>query len=316
MQRFYHDAIHTRFAWDRLGGDGEGVQFLDMEQGWDFEHEDLLDANLDPDPRYGESERYVGHGTAVLGIVLATVNGRGGVGITPGVSGLVASHVLDDGTDNTHDAIMKVVHDDLHPGDVLLLEAQTTALMPRESEPAVFEAILCATLNHVIVVEAAANGGTDFGDEMFLPAFVSPEWEFPLDFDNSGAIMVGAGTLIEPYVPAANTNRGDRVDCFAPGAAIDTAGDGYLGGGHPDEYTEMGFSGTSAASPIVAAAAVSLQGIRLHEMPGAPILPEEMRQWLSDKTDDLNTPSNNPAVDRIGVMPNLQNLITHRLMVP
>jgi serine protease len=34
--------VDVRYAWGFPGGDGEGVNMVDMEQGWDLEHEDLV----------------------------------------------------------------------------------------------------------------------------------------------------------------------------------------------------------------------------------------------------------------------------------
>ena len=42
----FHDAaprgIDARYAWGFSGGDGAGASFVDMEQGWNLSHEDLV----------------------------------------------------------------------------------------------------------------------------------------------------------------------------------------------------------------------------------------------------------------------------------
>src|SRR5262249_52765779 len=42
------DGIDAEFAWANVvpGGAGEGVQFVDLEQGWTLNHEDLKAANI------------------------------------------------------------------------------------------------------------------------------------------------------------------------------------------------------------------------------------------------------------------------------
>ena len=64
---------------------------------------------------------------------------------------------------------------------------------------------------------------------------------------------------------------------------------------------DTGFGGTSGASAIVAGCAIVLQGIARAR--GTPLTPDRMRTLLSGP---FNTPSNDPGVDRIGVMPDLR----------
>src|SRR5262249_50680951 len=46
----YHAAapggIDASYAWNFPGGDGQGIGFVDMEQGWDLQHEDLKAAGI------------------------------------------------------------------------------------------------------------------------------------------------------------------------------------------------------------------------------------------------------------------------------
>jgi subtilisin family serine protease len=318
-QVVYHQAIETEFAWGFAGGYGEGIGFLDIEQGWDFKHEDFKNSIINPNPLYGQNCAYFGHGTSVLGEVLAGVNQVGGVGIAPGVNGMTASILLNcdspgDLTHNTHDVILASVSNHLKFGDVLLLECQTSNDLPSEIEPAVFDAVLCAATNGIIVVEPAGNAQTDLDVYQFLPNAAAPEWVFPLPFRTSGAIMVGASELTPPYQKAGFSNYGSRVNCFAPGVGIDTAGNGHDEINDHQIYTDGLFCGTSAAAPIVAAAAISIQGIVSHRNGGARIGPGEMRELLSDRSPGLNTPSASPN-DKIGVMPNLRNLLTQKLNI-
>lgn len=113
--------INARWAWGRV--DGSGVGFVDLEQGWTLNHEDLAAANVTIIS--GVSQAYHGHGTAVLGEVVAVDNTLGGVGIAPGATARVVSQWRTAATYNTAEAILSAVGA-MSYGDVLLLEAQTT----------------------------------------------------------------------------------------------------------------------------------------------------------------------------------------------
>ena len=70
-------------------------------------------------------------------------------------------------------------------------------------------------------------------------------------------------------------------------------------------YT-TGFNGTSSASPIVTGAALAVQGL-MQAASGGRLASWQLRMILSDPAN--GTASQNPAVDRIGVMPNLRAII-------
>jgi hypothetical protein len=125
------------------------------------------------------------------------------------------------------------------------------------------------------------------------------------DFRDSGAIMIGAASSNAPHTRLGFSNFGSRIDCYAWGESIDTCGDGW-GGNNTDAYTAS-FGGTSGASPIIAGAALILQSWALGRGDAA-YLPGSMRALLSDP--NRNTPSANPDLDRIGVMPDLRAIIT------
>src|SRR6185503_18176694 len=81
--------IDARWAWQQANGEGAGVGFVDLEEDWNLDHEDLKDKR--PTLSYGDN-RYVmdgfsgDHGTAVLGTVVGIDNTVGIVGIAPGVT--------------------------------------------------------------------------------------------------------------------------------------------------------------------------------------------------------------------------------------
>lgn len=67
--------IDAEFAWSVPGGAGAGQGFVDLEQGWTLNHEDLAAHGITFIS--GVSQAYHGHGTAVLGEVSAVDNSLG-----------------------------------------------------------------------------------------------------------------------------------------------------------------------------------------------------------------------------------------------
>ena len=295
--------IDARWAWSMT--DGAGIRFVDLERGWTLDHEDLAAAGITV--MSGVNQDYHGHGTAVLGEVVAVDNTNiGGVGIAPGATCRVVSQWRTASTYNTATAILSAAQG-MSAGDVLLLEAQTDfnglRKLPVEVEAAVFDAIRHVTDAGIVVVEAAGNGGHD------LDSFVDAANRHVLnrtsaDFRDSGAIMVGAANSTVPHSRLSFSCHGSRIDCYAWGENIVTTGDGWQGTS-TTAYT-TGFGGTSGASPIVAGAAVLLQSWRKKRQ-GKVFSPALLRQAMSSA--NLNTASGNPASDRIGVMPDLRAIL-------
>lgn len=301
------DGIDAEYAWDFAGGDGEGQSFVDLEQGWTLNHEDLIDHGITIIS--GLSLAWFGHGTNVLGVVAAVDNDVGCVGIAPNLASVrVVSEWRDAVTSNVGDAILSALPE-MTFGDVLLLETQESGneagaigfgLVPSEAIPAYFDTIRLATALGIVVVEAAGNGGNDLdtfenGDGLQTLNRNSP------DFRESGAILVGAATSSLPHAPNGG-NYGSRIDCYAWGENINTPG---VSGQSPQGYTDD-FSGTSGASAIISGAALVVQGL-LESNLGFRYGPFQLRDVLSNP--DFGTPSANPAADQIGVMPNLRAII-------
>jgi serine protease len=294
------DGIDAEFAWTQAGGDGVGVNFIDLEQGWTLNHEDLAahGASLLFGTLVNGSRP---HGTAVLGEVCAIDNALGCVGIVPNIASVnVVSH--SGSLANVPDCIVAAVAN-LGFGDVLLLEVQTTAAFgfPVETLPPSFDAIRLATALGIVVIEAGGNGSnnldnfTDAGGLRMLDRTSA-------DFRDSGAIVVGAGSSTTPHTRLGFSSFGNRVDCYGWGENVDTSSSNSAGA--TTLYTAV-FNGTSSASPIVAGAALAVQGMAEATL-GFRFSPRQLRAILSDPA--TGTASNNPASDRIGMMPNLRGI--------
>jgi hypothetical protein len=339
------DGIDAFYAWLQGGGFGAGIRFADMEQGWTLNHIDLPPAAMPPAaiPLSGDNRAFFGHGTAVLGILLATHNNQVGcAGIAPQATASVVSiwRNVGDTAPNYADAIMHQLSS-LAFGDVFLLEAQlgNPALKdyrPVETDSLSFNNIRLATALGVVVVEAAGNGGfnldnvTDSAGKSFLKRRDANGAANP-DFRDSGAIMVGASSRQTPHLRWDTTthqstadaclapesdfsNFGTRIDCYAWGECVETLGDG--GQGNSTNNATPIFGGTSAAAAIIAGVAVLTQSIAAASPPNGPLSPGMLRTILNSGSFGTplanpiyGTPSANPAADMIGVMPDLNKII-------
>lgn len=321
-QRYLNAAavgVDATYAWTIPGGDGRGIQFIDIEQGWALNHEDLTGSGVTL--LSGLNAFYHGHGTAVLGEILAQDNTRGCVGITPLVSGKVISQHRTASNYSTYDAIIAAIVA-TRAGDVILLEAQTTlpggtTFLPVEIDLDVWAAIWVGTLLGRVIVEAAGNGNTD------LDNFRHPTDGFIFkrghaDFRDSGAIMVGGATSAVPHarmvfpgaLAAQSSNYGGRINCYGWGQNIETldaTSAASTTGYRPD------FNGTSGASPIVTGAAIALQAMHKARH-GRPLSAQRVRDILSDPRN--GTRSNVPAADKIGCMPDLRKIVTNVGLAP
>ncbi|KYG34684.1 S8 family peptidase [Bacillus gaemokensis] len=301
--------INAPYAWSIKGGDGKGTTFVDMEYGWLLNHEDLVNQNIELISGQNKSEHH-DHGTSVLGIVSAEDNNKGGIGIAPKAKVKVVSQIRDNGSYNTADAILSAVHN-LQAGDILLLEAQATydgygdKYLPVEVKPDIFDAIRMGVNKGIIIIEAGANGGND------LDQFKDRNGKQVLnrnspDFKDSGAIIVGAASARVPHKRSYFSNYGSRVDVYGWGNAVDTTD------AKPNQYMTnlytSSFGGTSGASPIIAGAAASIQGIAKANL-GKTYTPSQLRSILSNP--GTGTKSNDPISDKIGVLPDLKAILSN-----
>ncbi|WP_144502226.1 putative mucin/carbohydrate-binding domain-containing protein [Bacillus thuringiensis] len=299
--------INASHAWSIKGGDGKDTTFVDMEYGWLLNHEDLVNKNIKLMSGQNISQHRA-HGTSVLGIVASEDNQIGNIGIAPKANVKVISQIRDNGIYNTADAILSAVHN-LQAGDILLLEAQASydgygdKYLPVEVHPDIFDAIRVGADKGIIIIEAGANGSNDLDNFKDRNGKKILNRNSP-DFKDSGAIMVGAGSSTVPHKRLWFSNYGSRLDVYGWGENVDTTS------ANPSQnttnlYTST-FSGTSSASPIIAGAATSIQGIA-KEHRGSPYTPAELRNILSNP--NTGTKSQDPWNDRIGVLPDLKSIL-------
>jgi hypothetical protein len=331
------EGIEAIWAHSQPGGDGAGVQIVDIEGAWQLSHEDLLQnlgGVIAGTPTTDLAWR--NHGTAVIGEFGGDRNGLGVIGIAP-AAGVRAASIF--GGVGSAGAI-RYAADHLNSGDIILIELHRPGprhnFQSRDDQagyialewwPDDYDAIRYAISRGVIVVEAAGNGAENLDDALYdqpAPGFPAT-WRNPFDPGNpsSEAVVVGAGA------PPPNTHGRDhgpdrsRLDFSNFGARLDaqgwgrevttTGGRGYNPGdlqGGSDEtlwYTDT-FSGTSSASPIVVGALSCIQGILaarglVRLTPAAAI--SILRATGSPQTDAPGR----PASQRIGNRPNVRAAI-------
>lgn len=276
-------------AWDK-NITGSGIQVIDIEAEWDLDHEDLpAGIPLLTGENTIDFLNAADHGTSVLGIICGQDNDKGVVGVAPNVTMKVASIIFSPSF-SVAKALCKAITNSA-AGDIILIEQQTAEFLPVEVSPLNFLLIQLATACDIIVIEPAANGRKDLNNIQVNGKSVLNR-DSP-DFLDSGAIMVGASTGIDPHKKNTATNFGNRVDCFATGENVTTAGKN-------NRYIRN-FKNTSAASAIITGVAALVQEYAAGQ--GARLTSSQMRVLLSDDSKGLRSP------DPIGTMPDLEKII-------
>ncbi len=302
------EGVDAPAAWQIEGGTGTGVKIIDIEGGWNFDHEDF------PEPFFVELEDpgWAYHGDAVIGIMIAGHNGYGIDGICPDaeIGGYSMMEVYpDNGWPNVADIINNTAAE-LDEGDLFLIELHNAFqgyMSPMETWQDNFDAIEAASANGIIPMEAGGNGDSDLDGGVY-------EGRFDPENRHSGAVLVGAGNPPSGnYGPDRSrcsfSNYGQRVDLQGWGYEVTTTGYGdlFYPNGDVRQWYTAEFSGTSSATPIVSGAVACVQGIYKTGTDGRYVLTGEQ---IRDILVESGTPQNEEGRQgHIGPRPNLADAI-------
>lgn len=299
--------VNSLLAAAFAGGTGAGVKVCDIEYSFNASHVDLppvtvLGATV-VDP-FNTPQ----HGTAVMGVMGALANGFGTTGLAHGASYYFAGANT---TNGYHiDAAILAAVAVFSPGDVIVIEQQTfgpsNVLVPTEWDLPVYNAIVTAVGNGIVVVQAGANSGQDLDSPTFSTGN-GGHWPF-LPQNDSGSIIVGGGASpVGTFVDRSRlsfSNYGSTVDLQGWGEFVTTTGFGpaYSAEGANAYYTNA-FNGTSAATPIVAAACIQLQAAHKARF-GTPLSPAALKNVLR-ATGAPQRDGATPATQQIGPRPDV-----------
>ncbi|QWA13119.1 S8 family serine peptidase [Sodalis ligni] len=226
--------MNVRAVWNR-GINGQGINVLIRDSGLFPNHEDLgqiheRSSGLGPD-----------HGTASAGIVMARNNGIGMLGVAFNVN--ARSY-------NNFEVGMSQVIMDAHPGSVLTMSlgsASANISLPMLHDRHRWDQLGRLVSAGVVVVIGAGNGGVDLRNSSFQ------------DYGNNGVILAGAcHPATGRRVPFSNFNLRNFVNSWGTNVATCGYGDLFGAGNVNRTYTNA-YSGTSAATPLVAGVLALIQ---------------------------------------------------------
>nr|WP_302597465.1 S8 family peptidase [uncultured Cellulosilyticum sp.] len=224
--------------WNK-GYKGRGVTIAIIDTGVEVNHPDLKDRIIGgrnfTSEDGGDVNRYNdynGHGTHVAGIIAASANGTGVVGVAPEASLLILKILDRDGNGTYESAIAALKYAITQGVDVISMSLGGPIDVP-ELHAAIQEAVS----KEIVVICAAANSGD--GNAL------TPEYAYPAYY--SEVISVGAATSSKRVAGFSNSNN--QVDLIAPGVNILST---YLN----SSYARL--SGTSMAAPYVTGAVALL----------------------------------------------------------
>lgn len=296
--------LNMQYAWD-LGLKGEGIRVRDVEYGFNKNHEDLNEVNafLAPGMTIAEDALlYTQHGTAVVGIIIAGNDGYGMTGLAHDASEVILFPEWQEIGYSRINAVNQSIQNST-AGDVIIYEMQEDGAVagfedyvPAEYNNVIWDLTKAASDAGIVIVAAAGNGNQNLNGTLYANY---------MNRGNSGAIIVGGGLSNLTHNKISYSTHGARVDVqgwsqnvFACGYGNLTMINGDINQGY------INFSGTSSATPMVAACAIVLQSYH-HSLTGNYLTGPQLRTILKE----TGIPQGNPSAGNIGPFPNMETAV-------
>ena len=273
QEQWHLDAIQMERIWSESKGDGVKVAVIDT--GIDCDHPDLIDnillaETVVPEEFYEEGARfeaehkgpedYLGHGTHVAGIIAASDDGNGCIGIAPECE-IISIKALDKsgnkGVGKTSWIVAAIQYAIQQETDIINLSIGGTNISDNMLEQAIKQAVE----KDVIVVCAAGNiAGIQ---QVFYPAA----------YDSTISVSALLKTEEGLSFASSYSNFGEWIDISAPGSGIVST--------IPDGYGAK--SGTSMACPMVSGVIADLLSY------DRGLSGKEIYELLVESAEDLGT---------------------------
>ena len=240
------DSIWTNT--EEIAGDGidnDKNSYIDDRFGWDF-----VDSDNNPEPDLDEGYDFTAanHGTVIAGIIAATANDNGIVGIAPKAK-IMPLKILDSkGVGNTLVLSQAIDYAVENGADIINL-----SLVGDTYGPNLEESIINA-YNHGVMIIAASGNEENTG----LSLDIDPRYPI-CDFDSINRVF-GVAALDGQKVLADFSNFGeDCIDISAPGTNFYSTVYYNASDSKFKQYYRGGWNGTSVAAPIVSATAALIK---------------------------------------------------------
>jgi len=278
----------------------------DVEYGFNSNHEDLHQENAFIAPGMNISSSatpsFTEHGTPVFGIIMAGNDGYGMTGLAHEVTEMVLFPEWQEIGYNRINAVNQSIQNST-AGDVIMYEMQEDGAaagfqdyVPAEYNSVIWDLTKVASDAGIVIVAAAGNGNQNLDGSLYSSY---------MNRGDSGAIIVGGGLSNLTHNKISYSTHGSRVDVqgwaqnvFACGYGTLTMINGDINQGY------INFSGTSSATPMVAACAIVLQSY-YHGLTGNYLTGPQLRTILKE----TGIPQGNPSAGNIGPFPNMETAL-------
>jgi len=274
------DKIRAREIWEETN-QGSGIVVAVLDSGAQTDHPNLKN-NIIGGYNFTEDDKgdpeifndYLGHGTHVAGIISATDNGRGVVGVAP-KSKLLILKVIDGNGRGSYESLISAINfasNWVGPSGETV-NVINMSLGSSKSNEQLYKAIKHAYLKGIILVAAAGNEGDGKAEtiEISYPGFYKE--------------VIQVGSISDTQIPSDFSNTNVNLDFVGPGENI-------LSTHLNNDYVEL--TGTSMAAPFVAGSAALI--IKIVDRSNPYLIPLYVYHYLLEHA----LPVDNFSINQVG----------------